>query len=154
VSKGTREAIADWLMILGAPVLFLSLFLAWSHQFSSSFLAQYGNSTALMGVPRNPTAWQLYSVVDVLIAVLAVGLLAVALRGPRAARIAVLLGLLVILAFTVHALRTPPTIGANLFDPSLSAYSSNHPTSGNGEVVALVGVAFGIAGVALSFTAD
>jgi hypothetical protein len=154
VSKGTREAIADWLMILGAPVLFLSLFLTWSHQFSSSFLAQYGHSTALVGVPRNPTAWQVYSVVDVLIAVLAGALLAVALRGPRAARIAVLLGLLVILAFAVHALKTPPTIGANLFDPSLNTYSANHPTSGNGEVVALIGVLLGIGGVALSFTAD
>ena len=34
VSKGKREAIADWLMLLGAPILLGSLFLTWSHQFS------------------------------------------------------------------------------------------------------------------------
>ncbi len=37
-----REAIADWLMVLGAPSLLLSLFLTWSHQFSPAFLARYG----------------------------------------------------------------------------------------------------------------
>ncbi len=151
-----REAIADWLMLLGAPILFVSLFLSWSHQFSPAFLAQYGHTPALAGIPRDPTAWQVYSIVDVLVAVLAAGLLAVALRGTRAGRIAVLLGLLVALAFTIHALGTPPTRGANLFDPSLKppAYTPDHPQSGAGEVVALVGLGLGIGGVLVSFTAD
>jgi hypothetical protein len=156
VTKGTREAIADWLMLLGAPILFLSLFLAWSHQFSAAFLAQYGHTPALQGIPRDPTAWQVYSIVDVLLAVLAACLLAAALRGSRNWRIAILLGLLVALAFTIHALGTPPTRGANLFDPSLRppAYTPDHPTPGPGEALALVGLGLGIGGVLLSFTAD
>lgn len=156
VTKGLREAIADWLMLLGAPILFMSLFLSWSHQFSPAFLTQYGNTPALEGIPHNPTAWQVYSIVDVLIAVLAAALLAAALRGSRNWRIAVLLGLLVALAFTLHALGTPPTHGANLFDPSLRppAYTPDHPTSGAGELVALLGLGLGICGVLVSFTAD
>lgn len=154
MSKVRREAIADWLMMLGGPLLFLSLFLSWSHQFSPAFLAQYGNSPGLSGVPHDPTAWQVYSIVDVLIALLAAGLVAVALRGSRPARVAVLLGLLVAFAFTLHALGTPPTNGANLYDPAIHAYTPDHPTSGAGEVVALIGAGLGLAGVAFSFTAD
>jgi hypothetical protein len=152
VSKRVREVISDWLMLVGAPILFGSLFLTWSHQFSPAFLAQYGNTQALAGVPRDPTAWQVYSIVDLLLAALAAGLLAAALRGWRGLRVAVLLGLLVAIVFTIHALGTPPTNGANLFDPSLNAYSPNHPTAAAGEVVALVGMGIGLAGVLLSFT--
>ncbi len=54
VSKGDREAVSDWLMVLGAPVLFVSLFLTWSHQFSPAFLAQYANTPALRGDPARP----------------------------------------------------------------------------------------------------
>jgi len=154
VSKGKREATADWLMVIGAPILFASLFLTWSHQFSPAFLAQYGHSPAIQEIARNPTAWQVYSVVDLLLALLAGGLLTVALRGSRAGRVAVLLGLAVALAFTVHALATPPTHGVDLFNPGLTppADSPDHPTSGAGEIVALVGAGLGLGGVLLSFT--
>ena len=155
MSKGRREALADWLMLLAAPILFLSLFLPWSHQFSPAFLAQYGHTPALQGVPRDPTAWQVYAVVDVLLAVLAAGLLVVALRGARPGRIAVCLGLVVALLFTIHALSSAPTTGADLFTPSLTpppGYSPNHPRSGLGEPVALVGIGLGLAGTLLSFT--
>ena len=156
MSKGKREVISDWLMLLGASILLGSLFLAWSHQFSAAFVARYAHTPALTGIPRDPTAWQVYSVADVVLAVLAAGLLAVALRGARPARVAVLLGLFVALAFTLHALGTPPTRGADLFDPSLTppGYTPNHPTGATGEVVALVGLALGIGGVLISFTAD
>jgi hypothetical protein len=156
VSKGEREAVSDWLMFLGAPILFGSLFLTWSHQFSPAFLAQYAHTPALEGVPRDPTAWQVYSIVDVLLAILAAGLMAAALRGTRNGRIAVLIGLVIAAAFTVHALGTPPTRGADLFDPSLRppAYTPDHPRSGAGEIVAMIGLGLGIVGVLLSFTAD
>jgi len=147
-----REVIADWLMVLGAPLLLLSLFLTWSHQFSRGFLVQYEHTTALAGIPHDPTAWQVYSIVDVLMALLAAGLFAVALLGSRPGRIGVLLGLVVAIVFVIHALGTPPTNGANLFDPALGTYTPNHPTSGVGEVVALIGLMFGSAGVLLSFT--
>jgi hypothetical protein len=148
-----REAIADWLMVISAPILFLSLFLTWSHQFSPAFLARYANTPALAGIPRDPTAWQVYSIADVLLALLAGGLIAVALQGSRRGRVAVLLGLVVAIGFVIHALGTPPTNGANLFDPSLGTYAPNHPSSAAGEIVALVGLLLGIAGVLLSFTA-
>lgn len=156
MSKGAREVVSDWLMLLASPILLLSLFLVWSHQFSPSFLARYAHFNVLTGVPRDPNAWQVYSVADVLLAVLALGLLAVALRGSRAGRVAVLLGLGVALAFVSHALAVAPTSGANLFDPSLqpSGYTPNHPRSGAGEVVALIALVLGTTGVLVSFTAD
>lgn len=154
MSKGIREASADWLMLLGAPILMGSLFLAWSHQFSRPFLLRYAGSPALQGVPRDPTAWQIYSVTDVLLAGLAAGLLAVALRGTRHARVFVALGLAVALAFTIHALSVPPTHGADIFDASLGRYASNSPTAGPGETLGLVGIGLGLGGVLISFTAD
>jgi hypothetical protein len=154
VSKGKREAIADWLMLLGGPILLGSLFLTWSHQFSREFLTQYGGSAALQGIPHDPDAWQLYSAVDVLLALLAGGLIAVALRGSRHARIALILPLAVALAFTVHALGVPPVNGADIFDAARGVYVSSSPTSGPGEVAALIGLALGLGGVLLSLSAD
>ena len=99
--------------------------------------------------------WLMLLAASVLLAslfLLVAGLVWAALRGWRGARIAVLIGLLVAIAFTIHALGTPPTRGADLFDPTLNAYAPNHPTSGAGEVVGLVGMFIGLAGVLLSFT--
>jgi hypothetical protein len=143
-------------MALGAVLLLGSLFLTWSHQFSRSLLARYGATSALQGIPRDPNAWQAYSAADVLLALVAGGLLAVALWGGRTRRLVLALALAVGLAFTVHALGAPPTNGAVIFDPSLRppAYAPNSPRSGAGEDVALAAVALGIAGVVLSFTVE
>ncbi len=156
MSKGVRETISDWLMAIAGPLLLGSLFLTWSHQLSPGLRTQYGASAALQGVPVNPTAWQVYSGVDVLLALLAGGLMAVALWGGRARRIALTLALIVALAFVIHAVSVPPTNGALLFDPTLTppAYSANPVSSGVGEVLALIALALGAAGVALSFTVD
>lgn len=149
-----REMVSDWLMALGALVLLGSLFLTWSHQFSRAFLAQYGASAALQGIPHDPDAWQVYSAADVLLALVAGGLLAVALRGGRTRRVALALTLAISLAFTVHALRTPPTDGAVIYQPNATPprYAPNTPTAGPGEDVALLALAFGLVGVGLSFT--
>jgi len=82
--------------------------------------------------------------------------MAVALRGGRSGRVVVLLGLAVALAFTLHALSDPPTIGANLSDPSLSVpnYAANSPSAGFGETVAITGLGLAIAGLGLSLTVD
>ena len=151
-----REVISDWLMLLAAPILLLSLFLTWSHQFSPSFPARDAHLPVLSGVPRDPTAWQVYSVADVLLALLAAGLLIVALRGSGPGRVAVLLGLSVALACVIHALAVPPTSGAGLFDPALSLprNTPSIPGSGGGEVVALIALIMGTIGVAVSLTAD
>ena len=151
-----REVLADWLIVISGLVLLGSLFLTWSHQFSPSFLAQFGSSAQLRNIPRNPTAWQVYSAADVLLALLGGGLIVVALIGSRPARIAALLGSIVALAFTIHALGRPPTNGANLFDPALSVpnYFPDSPDAGAGETVAIIALTAAIAGLGLSFTAD
>jgi hypothetical protein len=156
VSLGKRETVADWLMLLAAPILVGSLFLVWSHQFSVEVRAQYGATAALQTVARDPTAWQVYSSADVLLALLAAGLLSAALRGGRPARLVVAIGVAIGLAFTLHALAVPPTDGANLFDPTLSppAYTPNAPVAGPGETLALVALGLGLAGLLVSFTAD
>ena len=156
VSKASREVIADWLIVIAAVVLFVSLFLPWSHQFSSAFLVQFGDSPLLNGVPHDPTAWQLYSVVDVLLALLAGGLFVAALIGNRSARAIAAIGVVMALGFTIHAVGHPPTNGATLFDPALSVpgYVSSGARSGSGELVAIVALGVAIVGLALSFTAD
>jgi hypothetical protein len=154
VSKGAREAIADWMMLLSGPILFGSLFLTWSDQFSRSFLKLYGGSAALQGVPHDPTGWQVYSAVDVMLAVLAAGLVAAALRGTRNARLALVLPLAVALGFVIHALAAPPTSGADIFNAVLNRYAADSPASGAGELTALFALLIGSAGVLLSFTAD
>ncbi len=156
VSKGLRETVADWLMALAAPILLGSLFLTWSHQFSASFASRYGGTAVLQGIARDPNAWQVYSAADVLLALVAAGLLAVAMWGGRTRRLALTFALAVALAFTVHAISVPPTNGAVVFDPSLSppAYVHNSPAAGTGETLALVALVLGSAGALLSFTVD
>jgi hypothetical protein len=144
VSKALREAIADWLMLLGAVVLLLSLFLTWSHQLP----AHWRGLVELRGVPRDPTAWQVYSVADVCLALVAAALVFVSFLGTRRARLAAVGAVGVALAFVVRATDVPPTNGVGL------ALLTNHPHSGPGETVALVALGLGIAGLALSFTAD
>ena len=148
--------MADWLMVVGAIALLASLFLPWSHQLSGAVRAQYAASPALQGVPANPTAWQVYSAVDVMLALLAGALLIAALRGGRVARLALMTALAIAAAFTLHALSVPPTNGATLFDPSLTppGYTPNPPGAGRGETLALVALGLGLGGLALSFTAD
>ena len=151
-----RETISDWLMAISGPLLLGSLFLVWSHQLSMGLRTRYGATSALAGVPTDPTAWQVYSGADVLLALVGLGLILVALWGGRARRIALALALAVALAFVVHAMAVPPTNGALLYDPTLTppAYSANPVTSGTGEVLALVALALGGFGVGLAFTVD
>ncbi len=156
LTKEQREVVADWLIVLGAVALFVSLFLTWSHQFSPAFLAEWGTAEQLRGVPHDPTAWQVYSVMDVVLALVAAGLVAVAMIGTRPMRFLALGVVLVALAFTIHAAVHAPTNGANIFDPSLSVpnYFPNSPAAGAGETVAIAALGVAIAGLGLSFTAD
>ncbi|MDQ6744542.1 MAG: hypothetical protein M3Z27_00755 [Actinomycetota bacterium] len=146
------ERLADWLTLTGALALFASLFLTWSHQFSAAFLAAEGTSEKLHGVPHDPTAWQVYSAADVLLALLSVALAGVALAGTRRARVITLAFSLPALAFALHALATPPTNGANIFDPSLGvpSYVPNSPAAGPGETVAILALGIGTMGLLLS----
>jgi hypothetical protein len=123
VPRVLREAIADWLMLLGAVALFVSLFLVWSHQFPTAFRAQWGDAVALRGTSHAPTAWQVYAAADVCLAAVAATILYVSFVGTRRARIVALVPVLVALAFVVHARTTPPTNGVNVTTPSLPSPS-------------------------------
>lgn len=149
-----RERVADWLIVSGAVLLLASLFLTWSHQFSTRFLAEWGSSDALRGVPHDPSAWQVYSAADVLLALLAVAFVAVAVLGRHVARLLTAVLAAVALAFVVHALAKPPTNGANIFDPNLAVpgLAPNSPAAGAGETVALLGLVLALVGLALSLT--
>lgn len=138
-------------VLLGAGILVLSLFLPWSHQFSSGFLARYGSNPALQGRPHDLNAWQVFSFADALLALLAAALGVGAGRGHwRGARPWLLVALAVAAAFTLHALAVPPTNGANIFDPARSAYASPGASAGIGETVALVGLAVAAVGLTLA----
>jgi hypothetical protein len=156
VTAENREVLADWLMVIGALLLFISLFLTWSHQFSPSFLLVWGTSPLLQGVPHDPTAWQVYSAADIVLALLAAVLLAAAMIGTRSIRIAAAAAGAVGLGFTFHALSSPPTNGANIFRAAYSVphYASPGATAGVGETVAILALILALAGVAVSFTAD
>lgn len=121
------------MILFGAVGLLVALFLPWSHEHG------------LPGFPSSPSAWQVYSVVDVLLALLVAGLVAVALLGGRTPRVVVLLGAAVAVVFTVHALSVPPTNGA---------FPADTPASAAGEIVAIAALGVAIAGLALSFTTD
>ena len=143
MSKANREVLSDWMIVLGAATLLGSLFLTWSHQFSAPFLVEFG--PAISGVPRDPTAWQVYSAADVVLALLAVGLVTVGAVRHRGARWVAAARPAIALAFVIHALAVPPTDGANIFNPALSVpdYASPGSTAGPGETVALIGLLAG-----------
>ena len=139
------------MIIAGALLLFGSLFLVWSHQFSKGFLAQWGSSPALAGIPHDPTAWQLYSIADVLLALLAIALPVVSLIGGWRSRLVLAGGCAVALVFVIHALNVPPTNGASLLQ---TPFAVNHPTAGAGEGVAILGLATSLAGLLLTLGAE
>jgi hypothetical protein len=156
VRKEDREVLADWLMVIGAVVLFVSLFLTWSHQLPAEILARFGTKDLLRDVPKDPTAWQVYSVADVIMALLAVGLFVVALFGTRQIRIGALAASVLGLAFTVHAISAPPTNVPPIFNQALNVpdYVPYGPAAGAGETIALIALLMAIAGLVVSFTAD
>lgn len=150
------QPVADWLMLIGGFILFISLFLTWSHQLPPGLLDVFAGSAAIQGVPRDPTAWQVYSVADVLLAVLAAALVLAALRArSRRLRLTVLVAVAVALAFTVHALSVAPTNGLLVVDPrNPPAYLPHHATAGAGETVAIVALALAALGLLLSLAVD
>jgi hypothetical protein len=154
VSRGTRETVADWTMMAAAVLLLVSLFLVWSHQLSTAVVARYAGTGAFDGIPRNPDAWQVYTTADVLLALLALGLLVAAARGGRTLRKVLTAAVAIALAFVVHALSAPPTNGANVFDPVTHGYVPTGAHAGIGVTVALVALAIAAAALLLSFTAD
>jgi hypothetical protein len=141
-------------MVVAAVALVVSLFLVWSHQLSASLIARYGSTGVFDGVPRAPDAWQVYTAADVLLTLVAVGLLAAALLGDRTLRLVLLAVVAIGLAFVVHAIGTPPTNGADIFDPHTGHYVATGAGSGSGEVVALVALALAATALIVSLASD
>ena len=141
-------------MVAAGVLLLISLFLVWSHQLSAAVVARYGASGAFAGIPRNPDAWQVYTSADVLLALLSVGLIVAALRGGRTTRMVLTAAVAIALAFVVHALGTPPTNGASVFDPATRSYVATGAHPGIGVTVALLALAIAAAALLLSFTAE
>ncbi len=154
--KDRLEDVGDWLIVASSLLLLGSLFLAWSHQFSPAFLNKFGGSAVVAGIPRDPTAWQVYSGADVLLALVAAALLVVALLGNRRARLGVLVAVAIALGFTLHALSDPPANTATIYDSAAraSGYVANSPGAGPGETVALIALGVAIVGLGLSFAAE
>jgi uncharacterized membrane protein len=148
--------IADWLIAIGGVGLFVSLFLTWSHQVSASLLASPGARVALRGVPANPTAWQVYSIADAMLAALAVVLAVAALAGGWRFRLVLAPFVLGALAFTLHALSSPPTNGVRLVNPGtiVPQYGPISTMAGVGETVAIAALGVALAGIALSQASD
>jgi hypothetical protein len=150
------QGLADWLTLVGGIGLFASLFFTWSHQLPPRLLTQLAGWPAIAGVPANPTAWQVYSVADVLLALLAGSLVLVALRGrSRWARVAALAAVGLALAFTAHAASLAPTNGLLLINPNNpAAYLPHDATSGGGETLALIALSVAAAGLLVSLGLD
>lgn len=148
--------VARRLILIGALGLFGSLFLTWSHQFSPAFLVEWGTSDLLRGVPHDPTAWQVYTAMDVVLALLAGALAVIAVRGGATARLAGLAAVAAALAFTLHAVIDPPTNAPLLFNPALNVpnYFPQSPGAGPGETVALVALLLALVGLALPRRAE
>ena len=156
MSKDGRSLIASWVTLFSAIVLWISLFLTWS-RLSPAYVALADKLQSLQGVSVDPTAWQVYSGADVVLALLAAALLGVALSGPRKARICILVACVLALAFTIYALGTPPTNGApTALRPSVGVASSvaPSPTPGAGETAAIIALVGAIGGLALSLASD
>jgi hypothetical protein len=154
VSKDSRGVIADWLVLLSAVGLFLSLFMTWS-RLSPAYLAVADQLQTLQGVPPDPTAWQVYTAADILLAVLAAGLIVVALAGSKRGRICALAAAFLALGFVIHAAGAPPTTGAaDAFQPSLDVptYVAPSPEPGAGETVAIIALVMAVSGIGVSLT--
>jgi hypothetical protein len=141
-------------MMAAAVLLLISLFLVWTHQLSAAVVNKYGATGTFDGIPRNPNAWQVYTSADVLLALLSVGLMLAAFRGGRTFRMVLTAAVAIALAFVVHALGTPPTNGASVFDPATRSYVATGAHAGIGVTVALVALGAAAAGLLLSLTAD
>ena len=115
--------------MLGAALLFVSLFLTWSHQ-----------PSRLQGVPADATAWQVYTYADVLLALLAAGLVVAALRMSPTARLGAAAVVAAALAFVAHAVAVPPS-DVGVTDVRAAA--------GVGETIALIGLVLALAGLTL-----
>jgi hypothetical protein len=156
VSKDDRGVIADWVVLLSGVLLFASLFLAWS-RLSPAYVAVADRLQTLQGVPPDPTAWQVYSAADVVLAVLAASLAVIALVGNKRGQIGAMVAALLALAFAIHAVGAAPTNGAPdalRASADVTQYVAPAPDPGAGETLAIIALVSAIAGLGVSLVSD
>jgi hypothetical protein len=130
-----------WLTVIGAAVLFGSLFLTWSHQITPAEHRIF-RGAVLYGVPANPDALQVYAIAGEVLGVIALGAVAAGLWGQRRGLALALIAVGVGLAFVIHAQTVPPTNGLLLATGAgqSARYVKDSASAGPGEVVALIGL--------------
>ena len=153
MGRRVRQLIGDWLLVVAAALLLGSLFFTWSHQFSPAVLRIPEMRVALAGVRGNPDAWQVYSVADVFLAVLAGALLFTALFGVGRGLPVVLTATAAALLFVIHAANAPPTNGDDVVLPGSGEAVGSLARVGPGETVALLGLGLALAGLTLGLSA-
>jgi hypothetical protein len=124
--------------VAGAAVLLGSLLLTWSHQITPALRARVA-PVALFGVPGDASALQVYAIAGEVLAGLALGMAAAGLWGRRRVCLGLVGGVIVAIAFTVHALVNPPTNGL-LLAAGPEHYLNVHARPGAGEPVAVAGL--------------
>ncbi len=154
-AAGSPRLIWSVVTLWAAVLLLASLFLAWSHQLPQRFVAEVGPGPALYGVLANPDGWQVFGIVDVLLAVVAAAIAGFGLATflghsiGRGGRTAVAGAAIIALIFVVHALAVPPTNG--ILDAhsvgSSYRYVSDPATDGPGETVALLALLLALLGL-------
>jgi hypothetical protein len=157
VSEENRQALANWLVLAGAVLLFGSLFLTWSHQLPRELLVLFGTAEKLQGVPRDPTAWQVYSSADIALALLSAGLFWAAAAGTRRWRLVAFGVSFAGLVFVIGALVSPPQNAlGRLFDPSnaVPQYMHVSPGAGVGETVALLALLLAVTGLGMNLAGE
>lgn len=153
LGRRARQLSGDWLLVVAAALLLGSLFFTWSHQFSPAVLRIPGMRVALSGVRGNPDGWQVYSVADVFLAVLAGALLFTALFGLGRGLPALIAATGLALVFVIHAANVPPTNGDDVVLPGSAESLRSLARVGEGETVAMIGLGLALAGLALGLSA-
>lgn len=156
MSQDDGNVVADWLVLFSALVLTVALFLPWS-SLSPAYTAAANRLRTLQGVVTGPDAWQVYSAADVLLFALVIGLVYVALAGPRAGRVVALLASILALAFVIHAEVQAPTNGAPTSvrpGPGVGSAVAPDPSPGAGEAVAIIALVVALGGTGLPLVAN
>jgi hypothetical protein len=122
---------ADGLSGVGGLILFVSLFLPWSHQLSPALVARFGaSSPVLAGIPAAPNAWQVYDTVGWVMLALVLALLSTWANPAWRPRLIRAGAVVLALAFVIHALIDAPTNGLPLASVGTPAHYLADAASG------------------------
>jgi hypothetical protein len=158
VTVEARSRLATALVVCGALGLLGSLFLEWRISPVHNFLILFGALDRIGGFfAADRTGWQLYSVANILLALLTALLLVAAFVRRRPLRAVAAILALAGLAFAIHALLATPgptgsrtAIGGSGAGPIVSRdVPALYAAVGPGETVAIVALTLAVLGLAI-----